>query len=175
MSSTYTYSGYAPGIAAAALGLGLLYQFSPALRANTSPNITSGKIVLSLVALFTSTGCYLADWSETHVFNPRWPPHAKFHNGQTMSMGLLLGLSTAYFTWRRKPTLELQKADIFVAGLLGSLYWITGLSGGLYPGTLFTDPEFGEGHPQLYGFSVFAAMSWLGYWLEMRRLDGGQA
>jgi hypothetical protein len=84
MSSSYSYSGYAPGLAAGAVGLGLLYQFFPALRANTSPDITPGKIVLTAVALFTSTGCYLADWSDSHVFNPRWPPHAKFHNGTTM-------------------------------------------------------------------------------------------
>jgi hypothetical protein len=89
MSSTYTYSGYAPSLAAGALVLGLLYQVSPALRANTSPDITPGKVLLSVVALFTSTGCYLADWSDSHVFNPRWPPHAKFHNGQTMSNSLL--------------------------------------------------------------------------------------
>lgn len=84
MSSTYAASGYAPAIAASALGLGLLYQIFPALCANTSSEITPGKIVLTAVALFTSTGCYLADWSDTHVFNPRWPPHAKFHNGETM-------------------------------------------------------------------------------------------
>lgn len=174
MSSTSTYSGYAPGLAAGALGLGLLYRFSPVIHANTSPSITSGKLLLSVIAFVTSTGCYFADWSNTHVFNPRWPPHAKFHNGQTMSMGLCLGLCTAYFTWRRKPTIEVERADLFVAGLLGSLYWITGVSAGLYPGTLFIDPEFGEGHPQAYGFTVLAAMSWLGYWLEIRRLNGSK-
>ena len=84
MSSSYAYSGYAPGIVASAVGLGMLYTFSPAIRANINPAITPGKVLLSLVGLFTSTGCYFADWSDTHVFNPKWPPHAKFHNGQTM-------------------------------------------------------------------------------------------
>lgn len=45
-----------------------------------------GRILLALVAVVTSVGGYIADWNETHVYNPRWPPHAKFHNGQTMSM-----------------------------------------------------------------------------------------
>lgn len=90
-----------------------------------------------------------------------------------MSLGLTLGMLTAYFTWRKKESNLIAKKDIFTAGILGSLYWITGLSAALYPGTLFTDPEFVEEyghHPQAYGFPVFAAMSWLGWYLEARRL-----
>lgn len=86
-------------------------------------------------------------------------------------MGLCLGLLTAYYTWRKKESDLVARKDIFTAALLGSLYWITGLSGGLYPGTLFTDPEFGEGHAQAYGFTVFGCMAWLGYWLEIGRLS----
>ena len=85
---------------------------------------------------------------------------------------MALGLCTAYFTWRQKQTTEMQHADVFVAGIFGSLYFITGVSAGLYPGTLFTDPEFGEGRPQLYASPALAALSWLGYWLETRRLEG---
>ncbi|KAL1638638.1 hypothetical protein SLS58_008756 [Diplodia intermedia] len=64
------------------------------------PLPTPGQALLTLVGLTTSFGCYLADWNDTHIYHPRWLPHAKFHNGQTMSMGLLLGLATLWYTWR---------------------------------------------------------------------------
>ncbi|KAL2037095.1 hypothetical protein N7G274_010222 [Stereocaulon virgatum] len=31
-------------------------------------------------------------WNETHTKNPHRPPHAEFHPGQTISIGLCLGL-----------------------------------------------------------------------------------
>jgi hypothetical protein len=60
----------------------------------------AGKILISLVAAETAAGPYLADWNETHIYNPNWPPHAKFHNGQTMSMGAGLAAMTLWQLWR---------------------------------------------------------------------------
>lgn len=130
--------------------------------------VTSGRILLTLSALANAIGPYAADWSTTHVFNPRWPPHAKFHNGQTMSMGLGLGLSSLYYTWASNGSRDAT----FTAALLGSLYWLTGLSAILYPGTAGVDPEFGKGFPQAPLFSAFFAMAWAGYGLEVARLKG---
>ncbi len=132
------------------------------------PPITAGRICLTAAALFNSIGPYAADWNETHVKNPRWPPHAKFHNGQTMSTGLVLGIFTAYYTWRSAP---LNAADsLRTAAIMGSIYWVTALSGALYPGAKGTDPEFGEGFPQFWFFSGLGCLPWIGYWLEIRRM-----
>lgn len=70
------------------------------------PPITPGRTLLTLVALVTSTGCFLADWNETHIHNPTWPAHAKFHNGQTMSTGLALGLAALWHIWRPPAPLD---------------------------------------------------------------------
>ncbi len=58
-----------------------------------------GAWIITLVALITIFGPYLADWNETHIYNPRWTPHAKFHNAQTMAFGPLLGALSLYFLW----------------------------------------------------------------------------
>lgn len=126
------------------------------------PPITLGRICLTVTALVTSIGTYAADWSESHVLNPRWPPHAKFHNGQTMSLGLALGILSAYYTWR--PT-AFPKDSLRTAAIFGSLYYVAALSAILYPGTLAVDPEFGQGFPQLGLFLAMTGLAWLGYLL----------
>lgn len=104
-----------------------------------------GKALLTLSAAGSILGPFIADFNETHVLNPRWPPHAKFHNGQTMSMGLGLGLATLFYTWRSmsSTSVEMARDSLFTAAVFGSMYWVTGLSAILYPGTLAVDPEFG--------------------------------
>ena len=68
----------------------------------------------------------------------------------------------------------MQKDSVLTAALLGSVYWVTGLSAILYPGSKGVDPEFGdpESFPQFWIFSVFLASSWVGWVFEMKRLNG---
>jgi hypothetical protein len=141
-----------------------------------TPALTPGRILLSLVSLTTSLGPYLADWNATHVLNPNWPPHARFHNGMTMSTGLCLGILTAYFAWR--PTWRSQhsegmteKESITIAAVMGSLYWVAAMSAIFYPGARWVDPEFGEGAPQLPIFLGAPGVAVLGWGLEMGRLN----
>ena len=86
----------------------------------TKSNWSIGRIIVSLVAIFTSVSPYLADWNVTHIYNPLWPPHAKFHNAQTMVLGALLGLLAIYCLWFRSAVSERQKLN--EATVLASLY-----------------------------------------------------
>jgi hypothetical protein len=139
--------------------------------------ITPGRVILTIMALGLEVGVWVADYNHTHIFNPRWPPHAKFHNGQTMSMGMLLGLATLYYTWREDPTPKSGAKDgregdsVRVATIFASLYYVAGLAAWFFPGALAVDPEFGEGFPQLYIFGSQLLVVWFGCWLEMSRLS----
>ena len=107
--------------------------------------------IVTFVALVTMFGGFLADYNETHIFNSRWTPHAKYHTGQTISLGFALGLSALYFVWRRKGD---QPFQFRAALLVASLYWVTQLTAGLFPGVAFVDPEFADRVPTLGGIPV---------------------
>ena len=134
-----------------------------------------GRWLLSLVGVFTSLGAWAADYGSTHMFNDRWPPHAKFHNAQTLLFATLLGLLTLFYAWRRRG---LGPDNLKAAALFGSLYWITQAGSGLLPNTALMDPEFvgstrlpfGLTGPQPFLDAVLLAMVAAGYALESRRL-----
>ena len=100
--------------------------------------------LVTLVALVTLIGPYAADWNVTHIYNPRWPPHAKFHNAQTMLLGTLLALGAMWYLWKPASNPLIKRNNFNVAIFLAAAYWITQSLSILFPGTGFTDPEFGE-------------------------------
>ncbi|KIV83485.1 hypothetical protein PV11_05506 [Exophiala sideris] len=135
------------------------------------------RVILSFIGVASAAGGYLADWNETHVFNPKWTAHAKFHNGQTMSTGLGLGLLTLYYTWRKtnSNTSSGLLDNLLTATVMASLYWATQLSAILYPGTKWVDDEFRESHgePQKRGAPVLLGVTGAAYALAWYRLTGG--
>ena len=92
--------------------------------------------LITLVAVLTSSLAYVFDWNETHVYNPRWPPHAKFHNAQTLLLGPLLAAVSLWLLWFKHP--------FDSAVVTSSLYWIAQLGSLLFPETALMDLEFRE-------------------------------
>lgn len=133
-----------------------------------------GRVLISAVALVTAVTPYLADLTATHIYNPVWPPHAKFHNAQTILMGSLLGIAALAYLWgpaRRSPP------ALRFAAVLASLYWLSQAGAILFPGTAFADPG-ADPLPQIAGVrlnqvmlsAVFLGIVLIGYRLESRRL-----
>jgi hypothetical protein len=56
-----------------------------------------GSVLLSVCPILMAVGAVVMDYSKTHMFNPHWTPHAKFHNGQTISMSVVLGISSLWY------------------------------------------------------------------------------
>jgi hypothetical protein len=99
------------------------------------------KIIICCVALFGGLGGVLADFSDTHLLNPLWSPHAKFHNAQTMSLGMLLAVCTIGFAvW---PTRS-PRGQLMAVAVLGSLYWTSIFCAQFFPGVGFFDPQFAD-------------------------------
>lgn len=138
-------------------------------------NYTIGKWVITLVALFTIISPYLADWNATHIYNPRWTSHAKFHNAQTVLLAVWLGGLALYFLWGRRGN---KKAHIQLGALFAALYWLAQSMCILFPGTAFVDPEFAP-MPTLGGVALnqtilslfIIALLSAACWFESRRLS----
>jgi hypothetical protein len=95
-----------------------------------------GRTLLTLTATWSAVGSYVFDWNDSHIHSPEWTPHAKFHNAQSMSMGVFLGLPALYSIWGPG---RWDERSLNAAALAASGYWITQLSAVLYPGTALFD------------------------------------
>src|SRR5882757_63575 len=98
-------------------------------------------------------GGLLADYviwgtARQHMKNPAWPPHAKFHNAQTILLGLGLGILTVILAYR--PT-SFSFPRLIEASCAASLYWLSMLFAPLFPGTAWVDPEFRNSTPRPIG------------------------
>ena len=94
----------------------------------------------------------------------------RFHNGQTITLSVMLGLLTLYYTWR--PVSGLRKADsLATAVFCGSIYWLAGFCANFFPEANGLDLEFGgPGFPQAKIFGAFLAFGVVGWLFERQRL-----
>lgn len=99
----------------------------------------SSRLIFTVIGVTLPVAAHAADMNQTHIYNPHWPPHAKFHTGQTLSMSLLLGGLTISLAWWPSNNVPLTVA---VAAVAASLYFIAQSTAILYPNTAYFDPEF---------------------------------
>ena len=110
------------------------------------------KWIVALIAVFNFGG-YVVDavipsTAKQHLYNPRWPPHAKFHNCQTMLIGIGLGMLALFVLFGVRPlTLPL----FYLAASIAGLYFVSMLFAPIFPGTAWTDPDFVRETPMPLG------------------------
>jgi hypothetical protein len=98
----------------------------------------SSRVIFTAIGVSLPLAAHRADMNETHIYNPDWPPHAKFHDGQTLSMSILLGGLTTFLAWKSSKNVPMMVAG---AACAASLYFITQSTAILYPGTAYSDPR----------------------------------
>lgn len=131
---------------------------------------TLGKALISATAVAQMVGPFVFDFNETHIYNPSWPPHAKFHNAQTMSSGVALSLATLVNLWRPGS----GRVGLDAAALSASVYWVSQLSAFFYPGTASVDPPGKDNWPQLrYTIPIMTTIG-TGWALSRRGLSAGK-
>ena len=98
------------------------------------------KRILTTAGLVTMISPWIADMGRTHMRNPRWPPHAKQHDAQTIALGTVLGAASVYFVHRRTGD---WRTNLAASGTLGAAFWIGQAASILFPGTAPADPDSG--------------------------------
>ena len=99
-----------------------------------------GKLVLGFVLVVGAVVSTAVDWNTTHLFNPDWPPHARFHDG--LFLALLNGatLIVLWLLWRpsREPHIGIAVAALFSVVVWTPFFYIETL----IPGTsLLASPD----------------------------------
>lgn len=101
------------------------------------------KLIVAAVAVFNAGGFFfdavIPFSAKQHLDNPAWPPHAKFHNAQTMLIGIGMGALSLNVLFGSQP---LTWPLFCLATALAGLYFVAMLLAPLFPGTAWTDPEF---------------------------------
>lgn len=118
--------------------------------------------LVAFVAVYGGLGGVLFDavipaTARQHQGNPAWPPHAKFHNGQTMMLGVLNMVLALVVLFALPPTLP----TLLVAAALAEIYFASMLLAPLFPGTAWSDPEFADLNPHPRGIPIQKLLSLL--------------
>ena len=91
------------------------------------------RILLTGAAVGTIVGTGRADLNTTHVTNPKWPPHARFHGiagWGTIAGSQLLGL---WLLWRPRRNEQDRDLAVKTAAALSALAWLPFFAGSLLP------------------------------------------
>ena len=151
------------------------------MSAGRVPGPPVGKVLISFVALVAGAGAFAADWNETHIHNPRWTSHAKFHNAQTMLSGATLSAISLWQLWAARGD---RQSSLNWGTLFAALYWLQQAPAILFPGTALAAPALadrapprrpGPRPPRTRPPLVLHPLLVLGYTLERRRLAGPRA
>ena len=129
------------------------------------------RLVLSGAAIGTIVGTGRADLNQTHMFNPGWPPHARFHSVAgwgTVACSQLLALWLLWSPGRRAAEDDLA---VTVAALLPVACWAPFFAAAATPGAAVEDepghlPRIAGVPANLVPAALIPAICALGYTLH---------
>jgi hypothetical protein len=97
----------------------------------------AGRGLLTLANLITAAAPLAADWNDSHIFNQRWPSHARFHGVVALTMTSSLAGLNLWSLW--SDSTDRRTSRLFAAAVPVG-YWAPFLVAPLVPGTGVDDP-----------------------------------
>jgi len=111
----------------------------------------TGRNLLKASAAFTAVGGFLFDWNKTHLFNPRWTPHAKFHDAMTIMLAAMLGSSGLYLLQQKE---EDGQKYLLWGTILPAFFWTSMASSFAFPGAKGLEAEFPDKVKKVGGIAL---------------------
>jgi hypothetical protein len=92
-----------------------------------------GRWIMTFVLVAGAVVSTAVDWNDSHLFNPAWHPHARFHDALFLMIVDAMTLVTLWLLWRRGPEPEIgfRVAALFAAAVWTPFFYIEAL----IPGT----------------------------------------
>jgi hypothetical protein len=97
----------------------------------------AGRSLLTLANMITVAAPLAADWNDSHIFNERWPAHARFHGVTALAMATSLSAANIWSIWSGER--DRARARFFAAAVPVA-YWAPFFAAPLVPGTAVDDP-----------------------------------
>ena len=98
-----------------------------------------GRSLLTLANVITAVVPLAADWNESHIFNKRWPAHARFHGVTALAMATALSSANIWSVWSGDGDRATAR---FFAAAVPVAYWAPFFPAVLVPGTGVDDPPY---------------------------------
>ena len=96
-----------------------------------------GRSLLTFANLITAAAPLAADWNDSHIFNQRWPAHARFHGVTALAMSTMLSSANIVSLWSGGSG---QARARFFGAAIPVAYWAPFFLAPLVPGTAVDDP-----------------------------------
>ena len=95
-----------------------------------------GRSLLTFANVITAAVPLAADWNDSHIFNQRWPAHARFHGVTALAMTTMLSSANVVSLWSGGG----QARARFFGAAIPVAYWAPFFLAPLVPGTAVDDP-----------------------------------
>ena len=109
-----------------------------------------GRNLLFGMNMVTALNGLVADWNRTHLFNKKWPPHAKYHDAMGLSMGVLLG-GVGIYALQRKVGHPRDNLDL--SAMCPAIFFVAMMTAQAFPNADTIETEFPDYWPKIGRFS----------------------
>jgi hypothetical protein len=129
-----------------------------------------GRSLLTLANVITALAPLAADWNDSHIFNTRWPAHARFHGVTALAMSTTLSSANVWSVWSADGDRATAR---FFAAAVPVAYWAPFFLAPLVPGAAVDDPRHPVGRVagvpiSLLGAAATTATAAAGWLIDRR-------